>query len=32
MTTQNLWDTTKTFLRKKFMSIQSYLKKKKNID
>ena len=25
--TQNLWDATKTFLRRKFIAIQSYLKK-----
>ena len=31
MTTQNLWDAAKTALRGKFMTIQSYLKKKKNI-
>ena len=27
MTTQNLWDAGKTFLRGKFIAIQSYLKK-----
>ena len=27
MTTQNLWDAAKTVLRKKFIAIQSYLKK-----
>ena len=27
MTTQNLWDATKAFLRGKFIAIQSYLKK-----
>ena len=26
-TTQNLWDTAKAVLRKKFIAIQSYLKK-----
>ena len=26
-TTQNLWDTTKAFLRGKFIAIQAYLKK-----
>ena len=30
-TTQNLWDAAKAFLRGKFIAIQSYLKKKKNI-
>ena len=30
-TTQNLWDTAKAVLRGKFIAIQSYLKKKKNI-
>ena len=28
MTTQNLWDAAKAALRGKFMTIQSYLKKK----
>ena len=27
MTTQNLWDATKAFLRGKFIAVQSYLKK-----
>ena len=27
MTTQNLWDAAKAFLRGKFIAIQSYLKK-----
>ena len=27
MTTQNLWDTGKAVLRRKFIAIQSYLKK-----
>ena len=27
MTTENLWDTAKAFLRGKFIAIQSYLKK-----
>ena len=27
MTTQNLWDAAKSFLRGKFIAIQSYLKK-----
>ena len=27
MTTQNLWDAAKTVLRRKFIAIQSYLKK-----
>ena len=27
MTTQNLWDTEKAVLRRKFIAIQSYLKK-----
>ena len=31
MTIQNLWDTAKVVLRGKFIAIQSYLKKKKNI-
>ena len=30
-TTQNLWDVVKAVLRGKFIVIQSYLKKKKNI-
>ena len=30
-TTQNLWDAAKAVLRGKFIAIQSYLKKKKNI-
>ena len=32
MTTQNLWDTAKAVLRGKFIAIQSYLKKQKNIE
>ena len=28
MTTQNLWDAAKAFLRGKFIAIQSHLKKK----
>ena len=32
MTTQNLWDAAKAVLRGKFIAIQSYLKKQKNID
>ena len=31
MMTQNLWDVAKAVLRGKFIEIQSYLKKKKNI-
>ena len=31
MTTQNLWDAAKAVLRGKFIAIQSYLKKQKNI-
>ena len=31
MTTQNLWDVAKAVLRGKFIAIQSYLKKQKNI-
>ena len=31
-TTQNLWDTAKAVLRGKFIAIQSYLKKQKNIE
>ena len=31
-TTQNLWDAAKAVLRGKFIAIQSYLKKQKNID
>ena len=27
MTTQNLWDAAKAILRRKFIAIQSYLKK-----
>ena len=30
-TTQNLWDTAKVVLRKKFIVIQAYLKKDRNI-
>ena len=30
-TTQNLWDTAKTVLRGKFIAIQAYLKKDRNI-
>ena len=30
-TTQNLWDAAKAVLRGKFIAIQCYLKKKKNI-
>ena len=30
-TTQNLWDTAKTVLRGKFITIQSYLRNKRNI-
>ena len=30
-TTPNLWDTAKSVLRGKFISIQAYLKNKKNI-
>ena len=29
MTTQNLWDAAKAFLRGKFIAIQSHLKKQK---
>ena len=32
MTTQNLWDAAKAVLRGKFIAIQSYLKKQKNIE
>ena len=32
VTTQNLWDAEKAVLRGKFIAIQSYLKKQKNID
>ena len=33
MTTENLWDAAKAFLRGKFIAIQSYLKKQeKNIE
>jgi len=28
---QNLWDTAKAVLRRKFIAIQVYLKKKKNL-
>ena len=31
MTSQNLWDVAKAVLRGKFIEIQSYIKKKKNI-
>ena len=31
MTTQNLWDAAKAVLRGKFIAIQSYLKKQKNL-
>ena len=30
MTTENLWDAAKAFLRRKFTAIQSYLKKQKH--
>ena len=30
--TQNLWDSLKAVLRGKFIAIQSYLKKQKNIE
>ena len=30
--TQNLWDAAKAVLRGKFIAIQSYLKKQKNIE
>ena len=30
-TTQNLWDTAKAVLRRKFIVIQAYLKKDRNI-
>ena len=30
-TTQNLWDATKAVLRGKFITIQAFLKKKKNL-
>ena len=30
-TTQNLWDTPKAVLREKFIAIQAYLKKDRNI-
>ena len=30
MTNQNLWDAAKAVLRKKFIAMQSYLKKKEN--
>ena len=30
MTNQNLWDAAKAVLRKKFIAIQSYLKKQEN--
>ena len=32
MTTQNLWEAAKAVLRGKFIAIQSYLKKKENIE
>ena len=32
MTTQNLWDAAKVVLRRKFIAIQSYLKKQENIE
>ena len=32
MATQNLWDAAKTVLRGKFIVIQSYLKKQKNLE
>ena len=31
-TTQNLWDAAKVVLRRKFIAIQSYLKKQENIE
>ena len=31
ITTQNLWDAAKAVLRGKFIAIQSYFKKEKNI-
>ena len=30
-TTQNLWDATKAVLRGKFIAVQAFLKKKKNL-
>ena len=30
-TNQNLWNAAKVFLRQKFIAVQSYLKKKRNI-
>ena len=32
MTTQNLWDAAKATLRRRFIEMQSYLKKQKNIE
>ena len=32
MTTQNLWDAAKVVLRRKFIAMQSYLKKQENIE
>ena len=32
MNIQNLWDSAKTVLRRKFIAIQSYLRSKKNIE
>ena len=31
-TTQNIWDVAKAVVRGKFIAIQSYLKKQKNIE